>query len=212
MFCLFCLIELFIIITIELFDQAFSFFFLSQLYSLKLFHYSFCHNHFLLSSTFFVSPSPFFANIFLFFYDWSNELIFLFPLCLKLFVTCAKFVWELKVKNMVFEIVASSWKQTKQVPKVTSCHNLSSLNECLWSSLVAFRHYRLCHEFFWAIIAFLPLWFLITCYNLLISSTKFLFAIVSFFLSHATWFWSLKFSTKDLLFSNDTILNQRLIR
>jgi hypothetical protein len=31
-------------------------------------------------------------------------------------------------------------------------------------------------------------------------------------LSHATWFWSLKFSTKDLLFSNDTILNQRLIR
>jgi len=82
----------------------------------------------------------------------------------------------------------------------------------LWSTLVAFRHYRLCHEFFWAIIAFLPLWFFITCYNLWTSSTKFLFAIVSLFLSHATWFWGLKFSTKDLLFSNDTILNQNSVR
>jgi len=139
-------------------------------------------------------------------------LIFLFPLCLKLFVTCAKFVWELKVKNMVFEIVASSWKQTKQVPKVTSCHNLSSLNECLWCTLVVFRHYRLCHEFFWAIIAFFT--FVIFDY-LLQSLNKFnkVFVCHCFiFLSHATWFWDLKFSTKDLLFSNDTILNQSSVR
>lgn len=133
-------------------------------------------------------------------------------LCAWSCFTCGKFVWELKVKSMVFEIVAWSWKQTKQVPKVTSCHNLSSLIECSWSTLVAFRHYRLCHEFFWAIIAFLHLWFLITCYNLWTSLTKFLFTIVSFFLSHATRFWGLKFSTKDLLFSIDTILDQSSIR
>ncbi len=40
----------------------------------------------------------------------------------------------------------------------------------------------------------------------LTSSTIFLLATISFFLSHATWFWGSNFSTKDLLFSNDTIL------
>jgi hypothetical protein len=62
--CIFCPIKSFITITLELLDQAFSFFFLSQSLSPKLFHSSFYHSHFLLSSTFFVSPSPFFASIF----------------------------------------------------------------------------------------------------------------------------------------------------
>ncbi len=71
---------------------------------------------------------------------------------------------------------------------------------------------KLCCEIFWAIIAFLPLWYLIICYNFWMSLTKFLFTIVSSFLSHAIWFWSLKFSTRNLLFSNDTILDWSLVR
>ncbi len=53
---------------------------------------------------------------------------------------------------------------------------------------------------------------LIICYNLWMSSTKFLFTIVSSFLSHAIRFWGLKFSRRDLLFSNDTILDQSFVR
>lgn len=82
------------------------------------------------------------------FYVWNNALIFLFLLCLKPFIACNKFVWELKTKNMVLEVVTCSWKQTKQVPKVASFHNFLFLNKCLWVTLVTFRHYKLCHEIF----------------------------------------------------------------
>jgi hypothetical protein len=65
---------------------------------------------------------------------------------------------------------------------------------------------------FWAIIAFLLLWYLIICYNLWTSSTKFLFTIILFFCHMPYDFEVWSFQQGIYYFQMTTILDRNSVK